>query len=1008
MDVIEILSHDPQVLGYFLVLGVSMIYCFSHSKKKWASIVSLGAMSVTWYYILRWTLHYKRNGGMNLFDDAYIDVVIPPYWGVSSQLLTWVVVASVWMHEASPFYMMFGMLGAMSAAFITWVPNKPKSSRHVPLIFVPSSILSLLAISKLPTTLNSSVEFSFWLKLLHFLLVLPQLCSVFLPHMVVMEGSLLYGVLAVIVIPFHLLSDTHFVYPFPTTDCQLSIGYDLVLCSLITLYAIHSHTHSLLKVSVACVLLPVISPAGVLALFLMMIHSEGLHSRLVTYIQRTVAQYSHSSSSSTSTSSSSMPLWMNLGLGWGVDHAEYSKACMSLAHRLGEALLEPGDGVLSCGCGYGAELLYWKEKFDLAHITGVDSNEEAARNFPLGDNIRLLHLPVSQLRQKFEHNIPVNKILALDSIYHFHDKPGFFDDCMSLLKAGGAVGVTDLVHTENTIPHWLLIMLRCMNISVGHLWTKEKYIEYLESSGWVDISVESLHAPHVLGQWFPSQYMNHLDYVLVTARRPAEVGLPPRPTVAVVGSGLSGLTAAHLLSGTHDVTIIEANDSGGLSGEGVEIYGQTVDIPLRIIGKGYYNDVEKLARSLDIELGPIRDDYLTQQNYGDNGPCGTPVSFSYTHSWFFNMISSLPHVVDMYRFHRSVYHDREITVDETWGEWMDRHGYNVQRYCESTRVDKLSNAEMIGEDGVSTTSPNHSSFIMWMMMGQASWMLSCSYQQVIDYPASIILAFIKSLGLGGDVGDAIHSSSSRSGRMMRIRPSMKALENALTFGVKTKYGLRVKGVGPDKVIDDVKYDYIVIATEASAVKHILSPSLRPDVFSRVQYQPSSIYLHTDETLMPEKKEDWRVFNICQQKGESMCMLTAWLNEYYPDSRFPTNVFQTWNPHKTPNNVLKVCNFLRVVHTSETRSILAEIDELQGVHGIYYAGAYSVEGMGLLEQAAKSGRKVADMIKNALDIAHTSGVSKDKSSKISSPNRSINVSERRITRSMTKKKKQRFV
>ena len=96
----------------------------------------------------------------------------------------------------------------------------------------------------------------------------------------------------------------------------------------------------------------------------------------------------------------------------------------------------------------------------------------------------------------------------------------------------------------------------------------------------------------------------------------------------------------------------------------------------------------------------------------------------------------------------------------------------------------------------------------------------------------------------------------------------------------------------------------------------------------------------------------------QKAGEDMCMLTAWLNEYYPKLNFPKNVFQTWNPHERPEDIIKECHFLRVVHTKETPSILRRIEQLQGQNCIYYAGAYNMEGMGLLEQAARSGENAA--------------------------------------------------
>ena len=58
----------------------------------------------------------------------------------------------------------------------------------------------------------------------------------------------------------------------------------------------------------------------------------------------------------------------------------------------------------------------------------------------------------------------------------------------------------------------------------------------------------------------------------------------------------SHIAAAHLLSGTHNVTIFEANELGGLSGAGVDVYGHTIDIPLRIIGEGWRYQCCQISR----------------------------------------------------------------------------------------------------------------------------------------------------------------------------------------------------------------------------------------------------------------------------------------------------------------------------------------------------------------------------------------------------------------------------
>lgn len=230
MSIMADLASDPEVWAYFVVMVVAITFCFLRCKQWWPVLASLSFMSVTWWYIVRYTVEYKMAGGKNLFDDAYVDVVKDHGWAISSQLLTWVVVATVWAHQASLNYLLFGMLGAMSAAFVTWVPNIPllssPSPRYIPLWFFPCALMSLLCIYKLPHTLDAPSEFSFWLKALHLLIALPRLLFVFSPWQPVtrVDGRILYSTLAIIITVYHKIETPSIVIPTLSkmTDCQVN------------------------------------------------------------------------------------------------------------------------------------------------------------------------------------------------------------------------------------------------------------------------------------------------------------------------------------------------------------------------------------------------------------------------------------------------------------------------------------------------------------------------------------------------------------------------------------------------------------------------------------------------------------------------------------------------------------------------------------------------------------------------------------------------------------------
>jgi F0F1-type ATP synthase membrane subunit a len=178
----------------------------------------------------------------------------------------------------------------MSSAFVSLVPNAPASGRTIPVCYVPTSVLSLLAIAMLPRTHEKSpTEFSAWLKVLHVLLAAPKILSNLWPKQPTVDSCGLYLFLFLAIAFGGLAGVPPNAWAWPVADCQFSITMDLVLCAGVTLYGIFQRSLSLFAVSAAALLIPIVSPGGVLALYILIDHVARAREKVVTWLQRQVA-----------------------------------------------------------------------------------------------------------------------------------------------------------------------------------------------------------------------------------------------------------------------------------------------------------------------------------------------------------------------------------------------------------------------------------------------------------------------------------------------------------------------------------------------------------------------------------------------------------------------------------------------------------------------------------------------------------------------------------------------
>jgi microcystin synthetase protein McyJ len=191
------------------------------------------------------------------------------------------------------------------------------------------------------------------------------------------------------------------------------------------------------------------------------------------------------------------PLWLNLGY-WEKARA-YPDACADLARRLARAArFAKGDTVVDCGFGFGEQDLLWMREFELGRIVGVNVTPlhvEVARKrmqaHGLGDRVDLKLASATQLPLEAGS---ADKVVALESAFHFDTREQFFAEAHRVLKPGGRIATADCVPFPGEAPSGLVnrLVWRRWGVPVANIYDRNAYREKLEGAGFEDVEIESI------------------------------------------------------------------------------------------------------------------------------------------------------------------------------------------------------------------------------------------------------------------------------------------------------------------------------------------------------------------------------------------------------------------------------------------------------------------------------------------------------------------------------------
>lgn len=422
-----------------------------------------------------------------------------------------------------------------------------------------------------------------------------------------------------------------------------------------------------------------------------------------------------------------------------------------------------------------------------------------------------------------------------------------------------------------------------------------------------------------------------------------------RLKIAVIGAGVSGLSAAWLLSAAHDVTLLDQADYAGGHSNTVEVPGPdgsiAVDTGFIVFNEPAYPNLSAMFAHLDVATNPTEMSFSVSMSRSGLEYAGNDIFslFAQKKNLFSRRFWSM--LIDIRRFYASAPKHLDQMAEMTLGNYLDAHAYGAP-----FREDHL------------------------YPMAAAIW--SIPARQVEQYPAAAFTRFCENHGLLKIAGRPLWRTV-RGGS----REYVRKLTATVNGGLRLKAPVRRVTRDPDGVQvswpdGEARFDHVVIATHADqALGMLADPSeTERNLLGNFRYARNETILHRDERLMPKLRSVWSSWNYLASDVNAPLSVTYWMNRLQAIP-MTTPLFVTLNAAMPPREERIYRRFSYEHPIFDLAAIRAQRDlwSLQGIRRTWYCGAYF--GAGFHEDGLQAGLAVAEQlggIRRPWRVANESG------------------------------------
>jgi len=421
--------------------------------------------------------------------------------------------------------------------------------------------------------------------------------------------------------------------------------------------------------------------------------------------------------------------------------------------------------------------------------------------------------------------------------------------------------------------------------------------------------------------------------------------------IAIIGAGISGLTAAYYLRRNHQLSVFEVADKIGGHTATVDVNHQgcdyAIDTGFIVYNDWTYPNFIELMDELGVDSQPTEMSFSVRcESTGiEYGGSNLNAMFAQRRNLlrpsFHKMIS------DILKFNREAIRDLEngdISQEATLGEYLRANQYGeafVYRYI--------------------------------LPMGCAIW--SASTDRMIDFPLRFFVQFFKNHGLLS-VNNRPQWRVIKGGSRSYLDPLTEGFSKSIMLNANINRICRL-GDSVELIMSDgriLAYDHVVLACHSDQALSLLGDASLAErsALKAIPYEQNEVVLHTDENLLPRKRVAWSSWNyLLRGRFQERAILTYNMNILQgikSDSTFCVTLNATESI--SPAKIIDRFNYSHPVFSLESVQAASLIEQINGNNNTWFAGAYL--GNGFHEDGVVSARQVAMSINRLPGLSFSAG------------------------------------